>query len=71
MIDFGCSEGKLVRYLINEDSLTHMEILIGVDIDQDLLQQSEFRIHPLTADYLRPRSHPFKVGLYQGRWNHN
>lgn len=66
VLDFGCAEAKLVKTLISQDNLIHLEEVVGVDIDQQLLEESKFRIKPFTADYLRPRSHPFKVSLYQG-----
>lgn len=66
VLDFGCAEAKLVKALICQDNLIHLEELVGVDIDQQLLEESKFRIRPFTADYLRPRTHPFQVSLYQG-----
>ncbi|KAJ7339400.1 Small RNA 2'-O-methyltransferase [Desmophyllum pertusum] len=66
VLDFGCAEAKLVKVLIRQDTLTHLEELVGVDIDRELLEENKFRIRPLLSDYLRPRSHPFKVSLYQG-----
>ncbi|KAI8518044.1 Small RNA 2'-O-methyltransferase [Branchiostoma belcheri] len=50
LVDFGCAEGKLIRFLKPEESL---EQLIGV-------------IRPLLSDYVQPRQRPFTVGLYQG-----
>lgn len=66
VLDFGCAEAKLVKSLISQETLTHLEELVGVDIDRKLLEENKFRIQPLTSDYLRPRTHPFKVSLYQG-----
>ena len=57
-----------MKVLINQESLTHLEEVVGVDIDRELLENNKFRIRPLTSDYLRPRTHPFKVSLYQGMW---
>lgn len=67
VLDFGCAEGKLVKSLISQETLTSLEELVGVDIDRELLEENKFRIQPLTSDYLRPRAHPFKVSLYQGK----
>ncbi|XP_001636362.3 small RNA 2'-O-methyltransferase [Nematostella vectensis] len=64
VLDFGCAEAKMLRSLIN--STTNIEELVGVDIDRDLLEDSIFRIRPLTTDYLTPRPHPLAVSLYQG-----
>lgn len=66
VLDFGCAEAKLVKVLTSQEQLTHLEEVVGVDIDRELLERNEFRIKPLISDYLRPRSHPFKVSLYQG-----
>ena len=66
VLDFGCAEAKLVKVLISQETLSHMEEVIGVDIDRQLLEENKFRIQPLTSDYLRPRTRPFKVSLYQG-----
>lgn len=66
ILDFGCAEAKLVKFLISQETLPHMEELVGVDINRELLEENMFRIKPLISDYLRPRSHPFKVSLYQG-----
>ena len=57
-----------MKALINQDTLIHLEELVGVDIDGELLEENKFRIKPLTSDYLRPRTHPFKVSLYQGNF---
>ena len=67
VLDFGCAEGKLVKSLISQETLTHLEELVGVDIDRNLLEENKFRIQPLASDYLRPRTHPFTVSLYQGK----
>lgn len=66
VLDFGCAEAKLVKSLISQETLTHLEEVVGVDLDGKLLEENKFRIQPLTSDYLRPRTHPFKVSLYQG-----
>ncbi|CAH3024563.1 unnamed protein product [Porites evermanni] len=66
VLDFGCAEAKLVKALINQESLTHLEEVVGIDINRDLLEENKFRIKPFLGDYLRPRTHPFKVSLYQG-----
>ncbi|XP_078382520.1 small RNA 2'-O-methyltransferase-like [Oculina patagonica] len=66
VLDFGCAEAKLIKSLISQETLTHLEELVGVDINKELLEENKFRIQPLTSDYLRPRTHPFKVSLYQG-----
>ena len=57
-----------MKVLISQEQLPHLEEVVGVDIDRELLERNEFRIKPLISDYLRPRSHPFKVSLYQGMY---
>ena len=64
VLDFGCAEGKLLKYLINH---TSVEELTGVDIDGGLLAESKFRLQPLIADYLVRRPRPLKVSTYQGK----
>lgn len=66
VLDFGCAEAKLLKVLISQETLSQLEEVVGVDINRALLEENKFRIQPLTSDYLRPRSHPFKVSLYQG-----
>lgn len=46
-----------------------MEEVVGIDINRDLLEENKFRIKPFLGDYLRPRTHPFKVSLYQGKYS--
>ena len=58
-----------MKALINQESLTHLEEVVGIDINRDLLEENKFRIKPLLGDYLRPRTHPFKVSLYQGKYS--
>ena len=66
VLDFGCAEAKLVKVLISQETLSHLDEVVGVDVDKELLEENKFRIRPLISDYLRPRTHPFKVSLYQG-----
>ena len=64
VLDFGCAEGKLIRYLISDEN--SIEVLIGVDIDTNLLEMNQSRIKPFTYDFLMPRDSPLTVSLYQG-----
>lgn len=64
VLDFGCAEAKLMRYLISEEN--SIENIVGVDIDGDLLEMNKHRIKPLTSDFLMPRPSPLTVSLYQG-----
>ena len=63
MIDFGCSEGKLISQLKRVECV---EELIGIDIDHETLEFNKKRARPFSADYLDPRSKPLTVSLYQG-----
>ncbi|XP_019640794.1 PREDICTED: small RNA 2'-O-methyltransferase-like [Branchiostoma belcheri] len=63
LVDFGCAEGKLIRFLKPEESL---EQLIGIDIEGEILESIQGVIRPLLSDYVQPRQRPFTVGLYQG-----
>ena len=64
VLDFGCAEAKLMRYLISEEN--SIEVVVGVDIDGDLLEMNQYRVKPLTSDFLMPRPSPLTVSLYQG-----
>ncbi|XP_028394618.1 small RNA 2'-O-methyltransferase-like [Dendronephthya gigantea] len=63
VIDFGCSEGKLISQLKRVECV---EELVGIDIDHETLEFNKRRARPFSADYLDPRSKPLTVSLYQG-----
>lgn len=63
VIDFGCSEGKLISKLKKVECI---EELVGIDIDQDTLEFNRIKAKPFAADYLDPRSNPLTVSFYQG-----
>ncbi|XP_035684937.1 small RNA 2'-O-methyltransferase-like [Branchiostoma floridae] len=63
LLDFGCAEGKLIKFLKPEESL---EQLTGVDIEGEVLESIRGIIKPLLSDYIQPRPRPFTVSLYQG-----
>ena len=52
MVDFGCAECKLQKYL--RDVVT-VEEVSSVDIDGELLQRSKHKISPQTSDYVFKR----------------
>lgn len=64
VIDFGCSEGKLISQLKRVDCV---EELVGIDIDYETLEFNKRRTRPFSADYLDPRSKPLTVSLFQGK----
>lgn len=61
----GCAECKLLRQLKREP---YIEQLVGVDFDPMPLKMNEHIVHPLTTDYLMPRTNPLRVTLMQGKW---
>ena len=63
VIDFGCSEGKLISQLKRVECI---EELVGIDVDHDTLDYNKRRARPFAADYLDPRPRPLTVSLYQG-----
>ena len=62
----GCAEGKLVCLMKRQG---HIEELIGVDVDPQLLRRQENTIQPLTTDYLLLRERPLHITLMQGSYN--
>ena len=64
MIDFGCSEGKLISQLKKVECV---EELVGIDLDHETLDFNKTRARPFSGDYLDPRPNPLTVGLYQGK----
>ncbi|XP_066293558.1 small RNA 2'-O-methyltransferase-like [Branchiostoma lanceolatum] len=63
LVDFGCAEGKLIRFLKPEESL---EQLTGIDLEGEVLDSIRGIIKPLLSDFVQPRPRPFTVSLYQG-----
>lgn len=59
----GCAEGKLVGLMKRRG---HIEQLIGVDIDPQLLRGQQNMIQPLTTDFLLLRERPLHITLMQG-----
>jgi spermidine synthase len=64
VIDFGCSEGKLISQLKRVECV---EELVGIDLDHETLDFNKKRARPFSGDYLDPRSKPLTVSLYQGK----
>lgn len=61
--DLGCADCSLLWKL---KFFRYIELLIGLDIDADVMQEKMYRLSPLPGDYLQPRDRPLKVALYQG-----
>ena len=64
----GCAEGKLVGLMKRRG---HVEQLIGVDINPQLLRGQQNMIQPLTTDFLLPRERPLHITLMQGNQHKN
>ena len=63
VVDMGCGECKLVRQLKSEH---YIEQLYGVDIEQSILEESQYWIKPLITDFIHRRPHPLHACLMQG-----
>ena len=59
----GCAECKLLALMRRRP---HVEELIGVDIDAQLLKSRVSSVEPLTTDYLNRRERPLRIRLMQG-----
>ncbi|XP_019851003.1 PREDICTED: small RNA 2'-O-methyltransferase-like [Amphimedon queenslandica] len=63
VIDMGCAECKLLKSLKFHK---HIESLIGIDINESLLQSNQNSLQPLITDYLHRRSRPLNIQLFKG-----
>ncbi|XP_049547572.1 uncharacterized protein LOC125958335 [Anopheles darlingi] len=63
IVEFGCAEMKFFRLML---TLPAVEQILEVDIDERLLNQCLHLVKPLLADYVVPRSKPFKVDVWRG-----
>ncbi|XP_041446556.1 small RNA 2'-O-methyltransferase isoform X2 [Xenopus laevis] len=61
--DLGCSECALLHTLRFWDCI---EVLVGLDIDEDVLRRKMHTLTPLAAHYLEPSKTSLTVNLYQG-----
>jgi hypothetical protein len=63
-MDIGCAECKLLRHvrLFN----THVNLILGVDIDENLLLSSRFLVQPFNLEYIRKREKPLEIYLIKG-----
>ncbi|XP_019859243.1 PREDICTED: small RNA 2'-O-methyltransferase-like [Amphimedon queenslandica] len=59
----GCAECELLKSLKFH---RHIESLIGIDINESLLQSNQNSLQPLITDYLHRRSRPLKIQLFKG-----
>ena len=63
-MDIGCSEGKLLTNI--KFHCSSVEVIIGIDIDKEVLLENRFRTKPLMTEYLHKRETPLRMALYQG-----
>lgn len=64
VLDIGCSEGKLLTAI--RIHCSKVEMIVGIDIDKEILRENRFRTKPLMAEYLKKRDTPLKMALFQG-----
>lgn len=63
LVDFGSAELGLFVFI---KRLISLQEIMFVDIDEELLESSKFRVRPLNIDYLKTRSGPLNIGIYAG-----
>ncbi|XP_043859466.1 small RNA 2'-O-methyltransferase [Dromiciops gliroides] len=61
--DLGCANCKLLWRLKYHESI---EVLAGLDIDENVLTRNIYRLHTGAGDYLDPRERPLTITLYHG-----
>ena len=54
VVDFGCSKWKFAKYL---KQLPFVTEIIGIDVDQIVLEESNAMLRPIFRDYLEPRKY--------------
>ena len=62
--DLGCSSCRLLAHL--RGLLPSASLLVGVDIDREVLEEEGRRLRPLPGDWLNRREEPLAVELYRG-----
>ncbi|XP_030628678.1 small RNA 2'-O-methyltransferase [Chanos chanos] len=64
VMDLGCGDCRLLKRL---KFLRHgAELLVGVDIDCNVIREKMRALAPLVSDYLQPGNRPLTVELYHG-----
>ncbi|XP_049736153.1 small RNA 2'-O-methyltransferase isoform X2 [Elephas maximus indicus] len=61
--DLGCGDTSLLWMLKFHKCL---ELLVGVDTNEEKLRRKEYKLSPLVGDYLKPRERTLTVTLYHG-----
>lgn len=63
LLDIGCAECKLIHLLKNNKNLN---LIIGLDIDEQLLRNSKFILEPNNVEYVDKREQPLELNLLSG-----
>ncbi|XP_037682413.1 small RNA 2'-O-methyltransferase [Choloepus didactylus] len=61
--DLGCGDTSLLWILKFHKCI---ELLVGVDTDEDKLRWKEYKLSPVSGDYIKPRELTMTVTLYHG-----
>ena len=63
-LDIGCAECNLIRHVKGFNN--EVNLLIGIDLDEDLLEYSKFVLQPLSLAYIKKRDSPLELYLISG-----
>jgi small RNA 2'-O-methyltransferase len=63
-MDLGCAECKLIRFVKN--SVEGLSLIVGVDLDDVLLNEAKSKFHDNLFDFLQPRDQPLDIYLISG-----
>ena len=68
LVDFGCAELKFLKAITNsnEPCLQRLTNLVGVDLDQDLLEDYKFLMKPSQMQCVNKRLRRFGIDLFAG-----
>ncbi|KAI1891491.1 hypothetical protein AGOR_G00144360 [Albula goreensis] len=63
VVDLGCADCSLLRKLkFHRD----IELLVGVDINSNVVRRKMYTLAPFSSEYLNPANQPLTVELYEG-----
>lgn len=63
-LDIGCAEGKLLRFIKN--STVDLNLIVGLDQDQAVLDQSKDKYNNNLFDFLQTREEPLDMYIIKG-----
>lgn len=63
VVDFGCAEFKLFKFL---KSLNHIHHVFGVDVDESLMNRCHYEAKPMLYEFLDRYSRNLTVDLFVG-----